>query len=52
MTPATVIYTYAPGSADELKPGASIYIPAATRQADGTLTAARVNVGRGVAPPM
>ncbi|MGA9818817.1 MAG: hypothetical protein WBQ54_18075, partial [Pseudolabrys sp.] len=52
VTPQTVIVSYMPGNREELKPGASIYIPAATRQADGTLMTARVNVGRGVAPPM
>jgi hypothetical protein len=50
VTPQTVIVSYVPGAREELKPGASIYIPAATRQADGTLLTARVNVGRGVAP--
>jgi len=50
--PETVIVTYMPGDKSELKPGAKIYVPAATRQADGTLATARVNVGRGVAPPM
>jgi hypothetical protein len=52
VTPQTVIVSYMPGSREELKPGASIYIPAATRQADGSLMTARINVGRGVAPPM
>jgi hypothetical protein len=52
VTPQTVIVSYMPGNREELKPGASIYIPAATRQADGTLMTARVNVGRGVAPPL
>ncbi len=47
VVPDTVIYTYAPGSKDELKPGA-VVIAAATKQADGTLLAARINVGRGV----
>ncbi|MGB9021789.1 MAG: hypothetical protein WCC77_29740, partial [Pseudolabrys sp.] len=46
VTPQTVIVSYMPGNREELKPGASIYIPAATRQADGTLMTARVNVGR------
>jgi len=50
VTPQTVIVSYVPGTREELKPGASIYLPAATRQADGTLLTARVNVGRGVAP--
>jgi len=52
VVPETVIYTYAAGSKDELKPGAAIYITAATKQADGTLMTARINVGRGVVPPM
>ena len=52
VTPETVIVSYLPGSRDELKPGARIYIPAATRQADGTLMTARINVGRGITPPM
>ncbi len=52
VTLETVIVSYLPGSRDELKPGARIYIPAATRQADGTLMTARINVGRGIVPPM
>jgi hypothetical protein len=52
VVPGTVIYTYAPGSKDELKSGAVVFITAATRQADGSLMTERVNVGRGVAPPM
>ena len=52
VVPETVIYTYAAGSKDELKPGAAIYITAATKQADGTLMTARINVGRGMTPPM
>jgi len=48
----TPIVVYVPGDKSELKPGASIFIAAATKQADGTLQAPRVNVGRGVAPPM
>jgi hypothetical protein len=52
VTAETVIVSYLPGSRDELKPGARIYIPAATRQADGTLMTARINVGRGITPPM
>ncbi len=51
VTPETVIVSYAPGSKDELKPGAQISIARATRQADGTLATVRVNVGRGVEPP-
>ena len=46
------IVAYVPGDKSELKPGASIFIAAATKQPDGTLQTPRVNVGRGVAPPM
>ena len=54
LVPAnTPIVSYVPGDKSELKPGAKIFISAATRQPDGTLQAPRVNVGRdGVAPPM
>ena len=52
ITPETVIVAYTPGSKDELKPGAKIYIAAATKQPDGSLLAPRINVGRDVAPPM
>lgn len=46
------IVVYVPGEKSELKPGAPIFIAAAVKQPDGTLTTPRVNVGRGVAPPM
>jgi hypothetical protein len=46
------IVGYLPGEKGELKAGASIFIAAAAKQADGTLTTPRINVGRGVAPPM
>ena len=46
------IVAYLPGDVNELKAGARIFISAANKQPDGTLQAARVNVGRGVAPPM
>ena len=52
VAPDTPIVIYVPGEASELKPGASIFIAAAIKQPDGTLKAPRVNVGRGVAPPM
>ena len=48
----TPIVTYTPGEKSELKAGAPIFISAATKLPDGTLTTPRVNVGRGVAPPM
>lgn len=52
VSPDTPVVTYAPGSKDELKPGAAIYITAATKEADGTLSTGRINVGRGIVPPM
>ena len=48
----TPIVVYTPGDKSELKAGTPIFISAATKQPDGTLTTPRVNVGRGVAPPM
>ena len=48
----TPIVVYTPGDKSELKAGAPIFISAATKQPDGTLTTPRVKVGRGVAPPM
>lgn len=48
----TPIVIYTQGEKSELKAGVPIFISAATKQADGTLTTPRVNVGRGVAPPM
>jgi hypothetical protein len=53
VVPETVIVTYVPGSKDELKPGAKIFIAAAAKKEDGTLEAAAVSVGRdGITPPM
>ena len=53
LVPAeTPIVSYAPSDKSELKVGASIFIAAATKQADGSLLAPRVNVGRNVVPPM
>ncbi|HMH17849.1 MAG TPA: hypothetical protein VK572_06840 [Burkholderiales bacterium] len=46
------IVAFAPAERSELKPGAQIFA-VAQRQPDGSLTAARVNVGiKGVIPPM
>jgi hypothetical protein len=50
--PECPIVTYAPGDQAELKPGAKVFIAAATKEADGTLSAPRINVGRDAAPPM
>jgi hypothetical protein len=52
IPPGIPIVLYVPGEVSELKPGAKIFVSAATKQADGTLQAPRVNVGRGLAPPM
>jgi hypothetical protein len=52
VPPDIPIVVYVPGDKSELKAGAAIFISAATKQSEGTLQAPRVNVGRGVAPPM
>jgi hypothetical protein len=53
VPPETPIVTFVPGDKSELKPGARIIIFGAAKKEDGTLEAARVNVGRdGVTPPM
>ncbi len=53
VTNDTVIVTYVPGSKDELKPGAKIFIAGAAKKDDGTLEAAAISVGRdGLTPPM
>jgi hypothetical protein len=53
VPPNTNIVAMAPGSKDDLKPGAAFIIMAAQKQPDGTLTAPAINVGRGGAtPPM
>lgn len=44
--PGVPVVRYEIGSRSELKPGAAVNIAAAAKQADGTLTAARINVGR------
>jgi hypothetical protein len=44
--PSLPIVRYEVGDESELKPGAAITIAAATKKPDGTLTAARINVGR------
>ena len=46
------IVAYTPTDKSELRPGARVFIAAATKQPDGTLQASRINVGRGVNPPM
>jgi hypothetical protein len=52
VTPETVVVTYAPVDRSELKPGAKVFL-VSQKQPDGSLTAARVNVGmKGQVPPM
>jgi len=53
VPPGAPIVTYAPGTMDELKPGAHIFIVAAQTQPDGTLQAGSISIGRdGMTPPM
>ena len=47
IPPDLAIQVYVVGDRSELRPGASILIVRAERKPDGTLEAARVNVGRG-----
>lgn len=52
VTKDTVVVTYKPADKGELKPGAPVFV-IAQKQPDGSLTAARVNVGmNGQVPPM
>jgi hypothetical protein len=50
--PECPIVTYVPGDKAELKPGTKIFIAAATKEADGSLSVPRINIGRDAAPPM
>jgi len=50
--PDTVIAAVAPGNKDELKPGAQIIIMQSEKQADGSIVAKNLYVGRGLAPAM
>jgi hypothetical protein len=53
VPPDTPVVTFVTGDKSELKPGAKIIIFGAAKKEDGTLEAARVNVGRdGITPPM
>ena len=52
VSETTTIVSYTPVDRSELKPGAKVFL-VSQRKPDGTLTAARVNVGlRGQVPPM
>jgi hypothetical protein len=53
VKPDTAIVSYVPADRTELKTNAKIFISAAPQNADGSLEADRVNVGRdGLTPPM
>ncbi|MCW5771808.1 MAG: hypothetical protein KIT16_09255 [Rhodospirillaceae bacterium] len=53
VPPEAPIVALGPGNPAMLKPGAHIFIAAATKGTDGTLTANRVTVGKdGLVPPM
>jgi len=53
VTPRTAVVNFEPATRADLKPGAPVFINAAERQADGSYTAPRVNVGlHGQIPPM
>jgi len=47
----TPIAKYAPGTAADLKVGAKVFVAAAKKEADGTLTAPNIAVGRSIDPP-
>lgn len=49
--PGIPIAKYVPGSAADLKVGAKVFVAAAKKEADGTLTAPNIAVGRGIDPP-
>ena len=51
VPPGTPIARYTPGSAADLKVGAKIFIAAAQKQPDGSLSAPNVAVGRDIDPP-
>ena len=52
ITPQTVIAAAAAGSKDELKVGAQVIIFGSEKQADGSVLAKTMYVGRGVTPAM
>jgi hypothetical protein len=53
VTPRTAVVSFEPASRSDLKPGTGVFVNNAERQADGTYTAPRVNVGlHGQVPPM
>jgi outer membrane lipoprotein SlyB len=51
VPPGIVIARYVPGSAADLKVGAKVFVAGAKKEADGTLTAPNIAVGRDIDPP-
>jgi hypothetical protein len=51
VPPNTIIAKYAPGSAADLKVGAKVFVAAAKKEADGSLIAPNIAVGRSIDPP-
>ena len=51
IPPGTPIAKYEPGSPADLKVGAKVFVGAAQKQADGTLVAPNIAVGRDIDPP-
>jgi hypothetical protein len=51
VPPGTVIAKYVPGGPEDLKVGAKVFVGGATKQADGTLLAPNIAVGRDIDPP-
>ena len=49
--PDTIFAKYVPGTAADLKAGAKVFVGAAKKEADGSLTAPNIAVGRSVDPP-
>jgi len=46
------IAAYVPGEVADIKPGAGVFIGAASKQPDGTLLTQRITVGRDMRPPL
>jgi hypothetical protein len=51
IPPGTPIAKYVPGNAGDLKVGSKVFVGAAQKQADGSLTAPNIAVGRDIDPP-
>jgi len=51
VPPGAIIAKYVPGGPEDLKVGAKVFVGAAAKQADGTLLAPNIAVGRDIDPP-